>query len=244
MDAMDNIFGESLKQACAAYARDCYEEACARESVNPVRFSQGFTNKMVKLIKKVEVHYRSLHNDKRRLFFINSLGKVAAVLVIAITLAFTISMSVEASRRNILDFLAEFFDDHILISAANMDPFAEGEYLNICSEDEDLLDEYVTKLENLGYSCDETYVSTGGAEYFIFNDPNEIILSRRIYDCYLGSTVDYNNNELSFTVNGVDVFWMSDKELWYWTIDGYTYWLVTDLDKNKVEEIVSFVTLD
>lgn len=241
MKVTDFIYRKPLHDACEHLARSHYEEACALETENPVKFSSGFLKRMKKLIEKVEAHYRSLHYEKRRFFFAYGITKVAVAIFLTVTLAFTVSMSVDAARTNILDFLVEFFDDHIRITSENMDPDGTNAPVGTKIQSEDLLDEYVSSLAELGYSEVRSLELKGGTKQVILQKDSEVILSSRIFDEYVLGTMDYDGGEKTITIDGIEIFCVKESKMWYWTVDNYIYHLITDLDSKEATEILEYL---
>lgn len=241
MKVTDFIYRKPLHDACEHLARSHYEEACALETENPVKFSSGFLKRMKKLIEKVEAHYRSLHYEKRRFFFAYGITKVAVAIFLTVTLAFTVSMSVDAARTNILDFLVEFFDDHIRITSENMDPDGTNAPVGTKIQSEDLLDEYVSSLAELGYSEVRSLELKGDVKQVVLVKESEIILSRRTYNDYSVGNLDYEKGEKIVIIDGIEIFCIKENKLLFWTVNNYTYHLIADLDSKEVTNLLEYM---
>lgn len=92
----DNLLKEAFRQYNAEYCSSLPSDDELKETVS---FSSEFESKMEKLIKKQNKPYYKL---------INTVGKRAAVIILAIFIAFnTVTFSVEALREPFIDFIIE-----------------------------------------------------------------------------------------------------------------------------------------
>jgi len=234
-----NIFRENLYKACELYATESYNQL--KKSEVAVKFTDSFTKRMLKLIKKVEAHYRSLHREKRRLFFVTTLSRVAMTFVIAIAVAVTITMSVEATRTSILDFLVEYFDDHIRITSLNMDPDGSYDISTAPTDGEELLEKYVRKLEELGFEIDDIEQRDNINGYMLVKDDNCIIISERTLNEYLIGTTHFNYSAKEFVVNNIVLYDIDNSGLWYWSIENSYFQLISDFDVNDTLALIRIV---
>lgn len=115
---------DNLKDAFEKYSAEyCDSLPSDEELKESVSFSPEFENKMKKLIKKQNKPYYQL---------INTVGKRAAVIILAIFIAFnTVTFSVEALREPFIDFVVETFEKFSKITFAEKAPDEQKEFVPI-----------------------------------------------------------------------------------------------------------------
>lgn len=119
----DKLLKEAFEQYNTEYCDSLPSDDELKETVS---FSSEFENKMEKLIKRQNKPYYQL---------INTVGKRAAVITLAVFIAFnTVTFSVEALREPFIDFIVETYEKFSKISFVEKIPDEQKEFTPIKPE--------------------------------------------------------------------------------------------------------------
>ncbi len=232
-------FYDNLREACSIYARQSFGELKAIKE--PVHFSEDFTMKMRKLIKMVDMRQRKIRNEKLRVNVSMVLSRAAVVILVTIALALTVSLSVEATRNSILEYLTEVFDDHIRISSVNMDPYGTAPVDNGVSMEKDMLDVYVDRLVEMGFEVvkHDKFEADGRFEFYVlFNEAVEITMSRFPITDYQITTMHYDKKEKHYIEKDANVYWIDDNMSWYWIENDFVYEVTMNVEYEESVRII------
>ena len=195
-------------------------------------FSEKFERRMKKLISRRSKPYYS--------FISTGLRRAACIVVMFLVVSITTVMSVEALRKPFLDFLASIFGDHTTIESV-LD--LEGDYPKTIEERYE-----ITKgLE--GFVLEDKIITTKYVSYIYRNPNNNSILN------YMQRTViDYKNEFNTENSNIYNISFGKYTVLYYvddfgynnyiWNNGEYIIKISSNIDKNRVEEIIVNITND
>lgn len=101
-------FDEKLVMAFELYNKKLSESLPTDEELKDITFSENFENKMQKLIRAQKKSY---------FYFINTVGKRAAVIILAIMISLTATtFGVKAIRESVIRFITETFEKFTAVS--------------------------------------------------------------------------------------------------------------------------------
>ena len=112
-------FDEKLVMAFELYNKKLSESLPTDEELKDITFSENFENKMQKLIRAQKKSY---------FYFINTVGKRAAVIILAIMISLTATtFGVKAIRESVIKFITETFEKFTAVSVENEEAEAQDD---------------------------------------------------------------------------------------------------------------------
>ncbi|WP_243167944.1 DUF4367 domain-containing protein [Anaerocolumna cellulosilytica] len=183
------------------------------------KFSKSFDRKMRKLIRKNSVNY---------LVFMKMLRKIAILLIIVLSMAFTTIMSVEALRNHFFCMLYKIYSDFTSVTFITENT---GQDFDLIYSIPQLPNGY-TKVQSTQTNSSFSAVYTNGENKLFFEQSyitnNQMILDTE--DTLLLQTK---------SIKGIELHYFTNKELSqvYWSQDEYFFSLVSDLNIHMLLEL-------
>ena len=112
---------KKLVMAFELYNKKLSDSLPTDEELKDITFSENFENKMQKLIRAQKISY---------FYLINTVGKRAAVIILAIMISLTATtFGVKAIRESVIKFITETFEKFTSVSVENEDPDIQVEII-------------------------------------------------------------------------------------------------------------------
>jgi hypothetical protein len=182
------------------------------------KFSNSFDKKMRKLIRKNRVDY---------LLFVKYARKIAILVIIVLSMAFTTIMSVEALRSQFFRMLYKIYSNFTSVSFIADNPERDFDLIYAIPQ----LPYGYTEVQSTQTNSSFSAVYTNGQNKLFFEQSyitnNQMVLDTE--DILLQTK----------NTNGIELHYFTNKELSqvYWSQDEYFFSLVSDLNINMLLEL-------
>lgn len=220
----DKFLKEAFRQFNAEY---CDSLPSDDELKKTVSFSAEFESKMEKLIKKQNKPYYKL---------INTVGKRAAVIILAIFIAFnTVTFSVEALREPFIDFIVETYERFSKISFVEKTPSKQKEFVPIKPG-------YIPE----GFDIDTETESDIVYSLKYTNINNNYIMYSQVTNSGSSSTIDTENSDYSkIQINNLEgVIWTNKGVVSViFSTDNYVFNISGSLPEEEIIKIANSITI-
>ena len=207
---------EKLVMAFELYNKNLCESLPTDEELKDITFSENFENKMQKLIRAQKKSY---------FYLINTVGKRAAVIILAIMISLTATtFGVKAIRESVIKFITETFEKFTAVSVENEEADAQVEIIKTAPQ-------YIPE----GYTL-ESEMESGG-------------IYRVIYSSLGNSTIDYIQQINIGTIYNVDTENNGFDKIYINSLESIKYVknksnIVVFADKNYLYTIQGQVSFD
>lgn len=233
MSLEDNFIDSILKKA-ARQAQERELETLDQEMAltEPHVFSDDFERKMEKMLK----------SSRKPYYFIKTLGKRAATIIIAIVMALSVmTFSVKAIREPVIEFIIEVYEKFTAIIFQKEDDGAEEAFPKIIEQY--YQPEYIPD----GYGMMEMVDIVGYVQITYSNENNQHITFEQYTITTNDLTADTEGAVIeNATANGYPALFYSNKgcNTLIWTDNTYGYTISGKTNKEEIEKMSKLVEID
>lgn len=168
---------EKLVMAFERYNKNLCESLPTDEELKDIKFTKAFENKMEKLIRAQKKSY---------FYFINTVGKQVAVIILAIMISLTATtFGVKAIRESVIKFITETFEKFTAVSVEDDEIDTQVEFVKSAPQ-------YIPE----GYTL-ESEMETGIAYKIIYRNIDNVSINY-IQKINFGTIANVNTEDIEY----------------------------------------------
>lgn len=226
-----------LEKVSEIYVHETLQHLPSNEEIRKThRFSDKFRKNMAKIMRGLNERDQQTRRKSRIIRLGNNLQRFTAVIFLFVVFFFTLGMSVDAVREPLFRMTEVVFKDHIdLIPEEYLEQY-EKEHL----VGEQLLQHYVSKLEELGYEQTGTKELGGGTYVDFRKEDVELFLFRVGYKTDGHTGLDYYQADECKTLNysGKKFIYSAKKCVICWDDEDATYMLKGSVNETELLNLI------